>query len=301
MNHILVLALTSHALDGSPVGRKVWKSMRSVVAGGIQPSDLAKWAQTNLAPKDAEIATDRLARLQEAEELKEELESTGIGLLTEFDDNYPKLWLERLGDQSPALLFTAGNLSLLNEPSVGIVGSRDVDEHGAAFARAIAEEAVGKGFAVASGGARGVDQIAMLGAFESGGNSVGILADSMARTVTKKETAGALESGSVCLVSPFSPSAGFQVGNAMARNKLIYAISQCTVVIAASEGTGGTWAGAVEALDKQLCPVLVRTWSDAPAAHKRLIATGGIGIETRSEFGDRLSDLEGCVAQRSLL
>ncbi len=301
MNDILILALTSHSLGGSPISRKIWRDLAPMLSRNPDPSELEAWARKNLAEKDAELVAERVALLEDAESLKDDLAAGGIGLLTVFEDAYPQKWLERLGDQSPSLLYTAGNLALLNEPSVGIVGSRDVDEEGSAFAREAAEAAVGLGFAIVSGGARGVDQISMNAAFEAGGKSIGILADSMGKTVGRRETAGALESGAVCLVSPFSPSAGFQVGNAMSRNKLIYAMSVCTVVVAAAEGTGGTWAGAVEAIDRKTCPVLVRSPGDLPVAHKKLISMGGVGISSRSDLMERLANPDSFVTQPSLL
>ena len=301
MNDVLILALTSHSLSPTPVAKKLVKALAPLLSSGADPSDILDWARSHLSENDAELISERVALLEEAESLKADLAKAGIGLVTMFDESYPKSWIERLGDQSPVLLYVAGNLTLLNEPSVGIVGARDVDDDGAAFARAAAETAVELGYAIVSGGARGVDQISMNAAFQGGGKSIGILADSMAKTVGKRETAGALESGAVCLVSPFSPSAGFQVGNAMGRNKLIYAMSICTLVVAASEGTGGTWAGAVEAIERKTCPVLVRAPEDLPPAHKKLIAMGGLGVASQSDLKQRLANPDSCVAQPSLL
>ena len=46
----------------------------------------------------------------------------------------------------------------------------------------------------------------------------------------------------------FAVDARFSVGNVMARNQLIYALADRTIVVASAEGKGGTWAGAIEAL-----------------------------------------------------
>jgi predicted Rossmann fold nucleotide-binding protein DprA/Smf involved in DNA uptake len=300
MNNVLILALNSHALGGSPIPRKLWKAMQPVVSKNPSPEELDQWARKSLTPADADLITERLSLMEDAEGLLQEYSDSGIEILSMFDPDYPQLWLQKLGDQAPAMLHVAGNIRLLNEQAVGIVGSRDVDEAGGEFAKQAAETIVEQGFLVVSGGARGVDQIAMNAAFTARGNSVGILADSMAKTVGKRETQGAIDSGTVCLVSPFSPSAGFQVGNAMGRNKLIYALSACTLVVAAAEGTGGTWAGAVEALEKKLCPVLVRAEEPIPPAHKKLISMGGNGIASRSELVERLANPNESVAQTSL-
>jgi hypothetical protein len=59
------------------------------------------------------------------------------------------------------------------------------------------------------------------------------------------------------LVSPFNPEAGFDVGNAMARNKYIYCLSDAAIVVATSKGSGGTWSGATENLKRNWAPLWV--------------------------------------------
>ena len=62
------------------------------------------------------------------------------------------------------------------------------------------------------------------------------------------------------LVSQYDPKAGFNAGHAMQRNKLIYALSDAGLVIDAAHNEGGTWAGAVEQLDKlRFVPVFIRS------------------------------------------
>ena len=55
-----------------------------------------------------------------------------------------------------------------------------------------------------------------------------------------------------------APTTGFSVGTAMGRNKLIYGLAEFAVVVSNDHQTGGTWAGAVEALKGGWCPVLAR-------------------------------------------
>ena len=43
-----------------------------------------------------------------------------------------------------------------------------------------------------------------------------------------------------------NPDSGFSVGNAMSRNKYIYAHSEAAVIIKSDSGKGGTWTGATE-------------------------------------------------------
>ena len=120
---------------------------------------------------------------------------------------------------------------------------------------------------IVSGAARGIDQAAMSGALEAGGKVTGVLADSLERSVMKRENRNRLLEGQLILISPFDPSAGFNAGHAMQRNKLIYALADAALVVNAEINKGGTWAGATEQLEKlRLTPVYVRSSGGASRA-----------------------------------
>lgn len=186
------------------------------------------------------------------------LQGIGVWLTSRRDPEYPRLWRDRLGESAEPILFGAGDPALLQRPLVAIVGSRDASQEALAFAAAVAEKAVAEGFGVVSGGAKGIDRHAMTCAVERGGFAVGVLADSLERLIREPQNCNALREGHVCLVTPFHFSMHFTVGNAMGRNRLIYCLSQVAFVAAASEGTGGTWAGAEENLTKRWVPLYVR-------------------------------------------
>lgn len=283
----VALALTSHYLPTpAPIAPKIWRAIKD---HADSPESVEAWARQSPSPGDAETVRGRLSLIDSARDALEELAQERIRVVTESEESYPQRWREQLREKRPPLLFVAGETSLLNSTAVGVVGSRDVDEAGSEFAASISSEIARLGYAVVSGGARGVDQIAMAAAFENEVGSIGILADSFRRTIRMAATRHALESGLVCLATPYSPDAPFQVGNAMGRNKLVYGLSVATIVVAASEGKGGTWSGAVEALEMDLCPVLVRAGRDAPAAHERLVRKGGIPIESRDQLAELLA------------
>jgi len=178
----------------------------------------------------------------------DQLEQTGIRTLTAFDEHYPQQWLARLGAKAPPLVHGAGTLELLDTPGLGVVGSRDVAEAGGEVAKEVARLAASRGLPLVSGGARGVDQLAMDAAFEAGGAVVGILAESLSRKLKQPDVRRAVYEGGTAMCTPYSPDAPFSAGNAMGRNKLIYAQAALTVVVASDDGAGGTWSGATEAL-----------------------------------------------------
>src|SRR6266508_2406999 len=117
-------------------------------------------------------------------------------------------------------------------------------EAAAQVARAAAAAAAAQRYGVVSGAAKGVDRLAMTASLDAGGSAVGVLADSLTRMTRDPEVRQAACDGRLCLCTPYKPTAGFSVANAMGRNKLIYALSKATLVVAADATKGGTWAGA---------------------------------------------------------
>ena len=212
-----------------------------------------------------------------------DLENKGIWALTIVDDDYPVALPERLGRLAPPVIFGAGPSSLLAEQGIAVVGSRNVTKEGAAAAGDIAQAAAGAGYTVVSGGARGVDQVAMNAAFTSGGRVLGILADSLLARIRKPDILRALDSGTTALITQQAPSAGFTPGSAMSRNKLIYALSRVTVVIASDLDSGGTWAGAAEALKANNGVVAVWRGPGEGSGNERLVELGARPVRSADE------------------
>jgi len=151
-------------------------------------------------------------------------------------------------------------MSLLESGGLAVVGSRHVDDSLIDYTMAVGRLAARAGRTLVSGGAKGIDQAAMRGALEAGGKVSGVLADSLEKTTMNREHRNLLLDGQLVLISPYDPSAGFNVGNAMQRNKLIYALADASLVVSSDLNKGGTWTGAVEQLDKlKFVPVYVRS------------------------------------------
>lgn len=200
---------------------------------------------------------------------------SGIWVICRSDSEYPKRYKEHLKDKAPPILFGAGDRTLLQGGGFAIVGSRDVDAAGESFASDVAERCAREGLPVVSGGARGVDQIAMSAALEAGGIVLGVLADTLLRRSVEREARRALADNRLLLISPYNPEAGFNVGNAMGRNKLIYGLADCGLVVSADYNKGGTWEGAVEELKReQSLPVFVRMGPKVPKGNLELLKRG---------------------------
>jgi len=75
----------------------------------------------------------------------------------------------------PVLLYVRGDASILNQPSLGIVGTRRPTIYGTQMAELMGRDLAKRGLVVVSGLARGVDAIAHKGATEAGGCAIGVL------------------------------------------------------------------------------------------------------------------------------
>lgn len=222
---------------------------------------------------------------------------SGLWILSRSDDDYPRHLKKRLGADAPALLYGAGDPQLLLRGGLAIVGSRNASEAALDFTRRVAERCGAEGITVVSGGARGIDSAAMQAAGEAGGTVIGMLADSLLAAIRNRQNRIGIEGGKLVLVSPFYPEAGFNAGNAMARNRVIYALADHALVVQSDLDKGGTWAGATENLREGWVPLLVRPDPDAPG-NAALLRKGARAFDYAFVSGPRLRDWLDAAAEK---
>jgi len=227
------------------------------------------------------------------EDVIKELEQKSIYVITQSDDAYPNR-LRRLLKKAPPLLYYCGNIALANMNSVAIVGSRIIDAEAEQYAVSLAKKAVAEGYVVCSGGAIGIDRISETAALNSGGCCISFLADSMIKKSQQPEIRDAVMNGKMLLLSAVKPDAPFNTGNAMSRNRYIYAMSQCAFVVASTYNKGGTWAGASESIKSRLINTYV--WDNPKYdGNKQLIIKGGVEIGDPELFS--IADLANAEVQ----
>ena len=98
---------------------------------------------------------------------------SGVGILTFFDPDYPAL-LKQIYD-APLILYFKGNKKILNQKSIGVVGTRQVTGYGRAVTEKLTQELVEARLVIVSGLARGVDSIAHRTVIDNGGLTVAVL------------------------------------------------------------------------------------------------------------------------------
>lgn len=265
----------------------------------LRPADLLSpdgksWIQNEV---NGSLSPQRIAHLLERGAMLavavENWTSKGLWILSRSDEAYPQQLKRKLKHLSPPILYGVGNPALLSEGGVAVVGSRNIDDEGLGYTQRIAEKCAEQSIQIVSGGARGVDQTAMLASINAGGTSIGVLADSLIKAAVSMKYREGLRQGRIALVSPYDPSAGFNAGNAMNRNKHVYALADHALVVSSSYEKGGTWAGAKEELKREShIPVWVRLEGDAPQGNYQLVSLGAIPFPSEPWNRDMLNLLE---------
>ena len=199
-----------------------------------------------------------------------------IWVVSRADARYPKRLKSRLKEDAPPLLYGCGEIALLEKGGLAVVGSRHVDDELISFTENVGRISAEAHRSIVSGGAKGIDRAAMHGALLAGGDVAGVMADSLERAALARDNREPLMEGRLVLVSPYDPSAGFNVGHAMQRNKLIYALADASLVVTSDFEKGGTWAGAIEQLERlRFVPVFVRNGAHAGKGNLALLNRGG--------------------------
>jgi len=282
---LLCSRLNSKAQSVTPFSTKEWnllaeKLLKSLIQEpgnllGMNKLDIK--GNLNLNDDEADRVCNLLSRGANIAFALDDLEKKSIYITTRSDSNYPCRLRKILGKNAPPLLYYCGNLELASQNSVAIVGSRNIDSDGEKFARRLAEKSADEGYAVCSGGAKGVDQISETAALDKNGYCISFLADSMTRKLRQKNIRDAVISKRMLLISAVNPDAPFLAANAMSRNKYVYAMSQCAFVVASDYKKGGTWAGATENLKSGKITTYI--WDNQKyRGNSHLIQMGGKGI-----------------------
>ncbi len=160
----------------------------------------------------------------------------GVTLVSFHDRRYPPL-LRHIHDPPPCL-FVGGRVELLRETGVAIVGSRRCTPYGGEVARAFARDLAGRGLAIVSGLARGIDAAAHEGALAAGATLavLGCGADIPYPASNRALYERVLAEGAILSEVPLgSPPAA---GSFPRRNRIISGMSLGVVVAEAPERSG---------------------------------------------------------------
>lgn len=211
------------------------EALRRVQAGGAL-------GDADIPAQEAEAARQRWMPRADPDLLATALERarrTRTRLLVPGDAEWPTRTSD-LGDHAPHALWVRGDLCGADDAAaVAIVGARAATGYGEHVASELAAELAADGVTVVSGAAYGIDGAAHRAALSAGGRTVALLAGGVDRPYPAGHTdllgriasAGAVVSETPCGTAPSK-------WRFLARNRLIAALSDATVVIEAGGRSG---------------------------------------------------------------
>jgi DNA processing protein len=193
---------------------------------------------------------------------------------------------------APPIVYALGNLDLLAQPSVAIVGTRHATTTGLRVAERIAQQCAEAGITVVSGLARGVDAAAHTGALHTTGATVAVIGTGI--DVTYPADHRALQQQIATrgvVITERAPGQRATRGSFPERNRLIAALASVTLVVEAGHRSGALLtARAAASLNRNVAAVpgsfdaasclgsnvLLRDGADVIASIDDLFALAGV-------------------------
>jgi DNA processing protein len=200
----------------------------------IDASDAAR-ARAGIPRAAREFLSSTQAALSTAE--RAWLENPRHRVVPFTDPGYPDLL--RAVARHPAALYVAGNAGVLNDPQLAIVGSRNPTAQGQDTAHEFSEYLAGRGLAITSGLASGIDSAAHRGALAAQGITIAVLGSGVDVVYPRSGIALAREiQHQGALVSGFPLGAPPRREHFPQRNGIIAALSLGTLVVEAARRSG---------------------------------------------------------------
>lgn len=168
---------------------------------------------------------------------------------------YPKKLLQ-IKDR-PNKIYVVGNIELLNNKSIAIVGSRISTTYGEYYAAKFAKEISEKGITIISGLAKGIDTVAHQNSKQEKGRTIAVLGCGFNHVYPKEneELFNEIIENGGCIVSQYSPDTDINLKEVPFRNRIISALSEGVLIVEARHrsGSGVTAKYAFEQNKKVFC------------------------------------------------
>lgn len=207
------------------------------------PENIWKLSKTDLEEGTElnECEIDEILKKEYREDLDKYVDymrKNDIKMITILDKNYP-LKLKHIYDK-PVILFARGNIDLLSEKSIAIVGCRDCTEYGQNTSKKLAYDLSKNDFCVVSGLARGIDKFAHLGALEANGKTVAVIGNGLDNIYPyeNKNLYERIIQNNGLIVTEYIIGTKPNKMNFPARNRIISGLSDGVIVVEAKEKSG---------------------------------------------------------------
>jgi len=237
------LAAWLRLIETPQVGRE---SARKLLAAFGSPQ--AVLAAPTAARKEIVSATTATALAQEPDALAALVETTVSWLASATDDaprqvltlgdpSYPSLLLETA--DPPLLMYLQGDASLLQAPSLAVVGSRNPTPQGRENAHAFSAHLSQAGLTIVSGLALGIDGAAHEGGLSGAGRTIAVIGTGLDRVYPRRHLELAHRiSAQGLMLSEYSLGTPPLPPNFPMRNRIIAGLTRGTLVVEAALQSG---------------------------------------------------------------
>ena len=211
---------------------------------------------------------------------------------------YPELLRQTKG--YPVLLYASGNLPLLSEPQVAIVGSRNCTPGGAQTAFDFAAQLAAGGLVITSGMALGIDAAAHRGALHAEGKTIAVTGtglDLIYPSANRELSAEIIDRG--LIVSEFPLGTRARPANFPQRNRIISGLAMATVVVEAAKRSGSLITARLAAEQgREVYAIPGSIHNPQTRGCHQLIQDGAMLVETPADIIGGLSGLVGFVLEQ---
>ncbi len=203
------------------------------------PEDIC-YAKGESLEEDLSLLLKKLQNrdVAQAEEILRLCRRKNIRVLTYGDAQYPRRL--RAIEDPPLVLYYRGVLPDFDSvPAIGVVGTRKATAYGLSIARRLSSQIAACGGLVISGGASGIDAVAMQGALTQDCPVVGVLGcgvDVVYPKSNRQLFSAVAEEG--CLLSEYPPGTPGLPWHFPRRNRIISGLSKGVLVVEAPEKSG---------------------------------------------------------------
>jgi len=254
----------------------------SVSAAGVSLSEIFELTEDEIK-NEFKLSPEILSFIKVAEKLLpavaeeyQKIIDSGITVTVFFSKAYPGRLHNILGNEIPPILYSYGNLKILNKNGAAILGESKVSSRGEFISYTAARELVVHDIPVISGFARGADMTAHRSALEYGGDTIALLPYGIFKLGIPDELKPVYDEERFLAVSVFQPDEPAGKFNAFIRNKIICALSNAVFIVESPE-SGGIFEAAKSAHNLKI-PLYTAEYSDYPESavgNKKILAEFG--------------------------
>lgn len=175
---------------------------------------------------------------KDLEKYEEYMNRNNIQIITILDNEYPKK-LRNIYDK-PIVLYAKGNLDLMKQNGIAIVGCRNCSTYGKSIAKKLAYNLAKQNKCIISGLARGIDKYSHIGAVEAKGNTIAVIGNGLDNIYPyeNKELSERIVKNNGLIITEYIIGTPPNRINFPARNRIISALSDAIVVVEATEKSG---------------------------------------------------------------